>query len=179
MSSKRSDAERNAADEDARFRYRGSSPVLIQEPKELAGMTLEERLISYNWASNFQSFQEATRSGTFKPLCGSSKGALPGTENLEAHYPRILRPYEEASMPCAKKPLRNKLSMLLSEDDDIGAPVDPDSDESNAVERGQLVRSKVSRSSDAGPTAGNSCGRTISTAVVLAAFSVVAGAAFR
>ncbi|KYM75610.1 MOXD1 like protein 2 [Atta colombica] len=156
-----------------------SSPVMIQEPPNLKGMTLEERLVSYDWESNFQSFQEATRSGTFKPLCGSSKGALPGTENLEVHYPRILRPYEEASVPCAKKPLRNKLSMLLSEDGDIGAPVDPDSDESNAVERGQLVRSKVSRSSDAGPTAGSSCGRTVSAAVILAAVTVVAGAAFR
>lgn len=157
----------------------GSSPVMIQEPQKLAGMTLEERLISYDWESNFQTFQEATRGGTFKPLCGSSKGALPGTDNLEVHYPRILRPYEEASVPCAKKPLRNKLSMLLSEDDDIGAPVDPDSDESNAVERGQLVRSKVSRSSDAGLTAGSSCGRTVSAAVILAAVTVVAGAAFR
>lgn len=158
---------------------RGSSPVTIQEPQKLAGMTLEERLVSYDWATNFQSFQEATRSGTFKPLCGSSKGALPGTDSLEVHYPRILRPYEEASVPCAKKPLRNKLSMLLSEDDDIGAPVDPDSDESNAVERGQLVRSKVSRSSDAGPTAGSSPGRAVSAAVILAAATVVAGAAFR
>lgn len=150
----------------------------IQEPQDLAGMTLEERLVSYNWAMNFQSFQEATRGGTFKPLCGGSKGALPGTDNLEVHYPRILRPYEEMTVPCTKKPLRNKLAMMLSEDDDIGAPVDPDSDE-NAVERGQLVRSKVSRSSDAGPAVGSSCGRTVSAAVILAAVTVVAGAAFR
>lgn len=152
--------------------------MMIQEPQNLAGMTLEERLVSYNWESNFQSFQEATHTGTFKPLCGSSKGALPGTENLEVHYPRVLRPYEEASVPCAKKPLRNKLSMLLSEDDDIGAPVDPDSDESNAIERGQLVRSKVSRSSD-GPTSGSSSGRTVSTAMILAIVIVVVGGAFR
>ncbi|XP_032687202.1 MOXD1 homolog 2 isoform X2 [Odontomachus brunneus] len=157
----------------------GSSPVMIEEPKQLAGLTLEERLLGYDWVTNFQSFQEVTRSGTFKPLCGSGKGALPGTDNLEVHYPRILRPYEEASAPCAKKPLRNKLSMLLSEDDDIGAPVDPDSDESNAVERGQLVRSKVSRSSDAGPTAGSSSGRTVSAAMILAVATVAVGAAFR
>ncbi|XP_020297995.1 MOXD1 homolog 2 [Pseudomyrmex gracilis] len=153
-----------------------SSPVRIQEPQKLAGMTLEDRLVSYDWQSNFESFQEATRSGTFKPLCGGSKGALPGTDSLEVHYPRILRPYEEVNVPCTKKPLRNKLSMIL--DDDIAAP-DPDSDESNAIERGHLVRSKVSRSSDAGPTAGSSCGRTVSAAVILAAVTIVAGAAFR
>lgn len=152
---------------------------MIEEPKNLAGQTLEERLLGYNWAMNFQTFQEVTRSGTFKPLCGDGKGALAGMDNLEVHYPRILRPYEEASAPCAKKPLRNKLSMLLSEDDDIGAPVDPDSDESNAVERGQLVRSKVSRSSDAGPIAGRSSCRTVSAAMILAVATIVVGAAFR
>lgn len=157
--------------------HSGSSPVKIQEPQNLAGMTLEERLVTYNWKTNFQSFQDATRGGTFKPLCSTSQGALPGTDSLEVHYPRILRPYEETSLPCSKKPLRNKLSMLLSEDGDIGAPVDPDSDETNAVERGQLVRSKVSRSSD-GPTGGSSS-RSVSVALVLAAVTVIVGGAFR
>ncbi|XP_076643114.1 DBH like monooxygenase olf413 [Halictus rubicundus] len=153
--------------------------VIIEEPKELAGMTLEERLMSYDWVTNFQYFQEVTRVGTITPLCSTSKGPLPGTGNLEVHYPRILRPYEDASLPCSKKPLRNKLSMLLPEDTDIGAPVDPDSDETNAVERGQLVRSKVSRSSD-GPAAGSSSARSVSFPVVLAlAAMLVGGAAFR
>ncbi|XP_015434630.1 PREDICTED: MOXD1 homolog 2 [Dufourea novaeangliae] len=157
---------------------KNSTPVRIQEPPELAGMTLEDRLVSYDWENNFQNFQEATRGGTFKPLCSTSKGPLPGTDKLEVHYPRILRPYEEASQPCSKKPLRNKLSLLLSEDGDIGAPVDPDSDETNAVERGQLVRSKVSRSSD-GPTAGSSSARSVSLALILTAVTMVVGAAFR
>ncbi|XP_023290728.1 MOXD1 homolog 2 [Orussus abietinus] len=153
----------------------GSSPVMIQAPQELHGMTLEERLMSYDWETSFPSFQEATRRGTFKPLCWSSKGApLPKTELPEAHYPHILRPYEEQTLPCSKKPLRNKLSMLLSEDGDIGAPVDPDSDEANAVERGQLVRSKVSRSSE-GPAAGGSGVKSTSVALIVA----VVVAAFR
>ncbi|XP_031841330.1 DBH like monooxygenase olf413 [Nomia melanderi] len=156
----------------------GSNPVQIQEPQELEGMTLEERLVSYDWKENFQTFQETTRTGTFKPLCSTSKGPLPGTDNLEVHYPRILRPYEETSLPCLKKPLRNKLSMLLSEDGDIGAPVDPDSDETNAVERGQLVRNKVSRSSD-GPSAGSSSVRSVSLPLMLAAATMITGAAFR
>ena len=151
--------------------YRGSSPVKIQEPQKLSGMTLEERLLSYDWETSFQSFQEATRGGTFKPLCWTSKGALPGTDSLEVHYPRILRPYEEVNLPCSKKPLRNKLSMLLSEDEDIGAPVDPDSDETNAVERGQLVRSKVSRSSD-GPTGGSSSTRSVPFLLISSAILV-------
>ncbi|XP_076278554.1 DBH like monooxygenase olf413 [Lasioglossum baleicum] len=153
--------------------------VTIEEPKELAGMTLEERLMSYDWETNFQYFQEVTRVGTITPLCSTSKGPLPGTGNLEVHYPRILRPYEDATLPCSKKPLRNKLSLLTSEDTDIGTPVDPDSDETNAVERGQLVRSKVSRSSD-GPAAGSSSTRSVSLPVVLAlAAMLVGGAAFR
>ncbi|XP_048505129.1 MOXD1 homolog 2 isoform X2 [Athalia rosae] len=147
----------------------GSSPVKIQAPPELSGLTLEERLVSYDWETGFQSFQEATRRGTFKPLCWSSRGVLlPGTEQLESHYPRIIRPYEEPTLPCTKKPLRNKLSMMLSEDGDIGTPVEPDSDEANAVERGQLVRSKVSRSSE-GPAAGSSGARSVSVALVVAA----------
>lgn len=142
-------------------------------------MTLEERLLSYDWETSFQSFREATRGGTFKPLCWTNKGVLPGTENLEVHYPRILRPYEEVNLPCSKKPLRNKLSMLLSEDEDIGAPVDPDSDETNAVERGQLVRSKVSRSSD-GPTGGSSSTRSVPPMVLISTILVVVvGGTFR
>ncbi|XP_034935719.1 MOXD1 homolog 2 isoform X2 [Chelonus insularis] len=134
----------------------GASPVIIEAPEELAGMTLEERLVHYNWETSFQSFQEATHRGTFKPLCWDSKGGIiPNTDVQEAHYPRILKPYEETALPCAKKVPRNKLSRLFGEDGDLGASVDPDSDEANAVERGQLVRSKVSRSSES-PVAGSS-----------------------
>ncbi|XP_043671709.1 MOXD1 homolog 2 [Vespula pensylvanica] len=116
-----------------------STLVKIQEPKSLSGMTLEDRLISYDWETSFQSFQEATRVGTFMPLCWTSKGVLQGTESLVAHYPRILYSYEESNLACS----------------DMGYPMDAESDEANAVERGQLVRSKVSRSSE-GPTAASS-----------------------
>ncbi|CAK9815881.1 MOXD1 homolog 2 [Anthophora quadrimaculata] len=157
----------------------GSSPLKIQEPQKLAGMTLEERLMTYDWGTSFQSFQEATRGGTNKPLCWTSNGALPGTNKLEVHYPRILRPYEEVNIPCSKKPLRNKLSMILSEDEDIGAPVDPDSDETNAVERGQLVRSKVSRSSG-GPTGGSSSIKSVPVTLILTILTaLIIGGAFR
>ncbi|XP_029038861.1 MOXD1 homolog 2 isoform X1 [Osmia bicornis bicornis] len=151
----------------------GSSPVEIQEPAELSGMTLEERLVSYDWKTSFKSFQDATRTGTFKPLCWTSEGALQGTDILEVRYPRILRPYKEVTLPCLKKPSRNKLSML-----DIGTPADPDSDETNAVERGQLVRSKVSRSSD-GPTGGSSSTRSPAVVLILGILLAIVGGAFR
>ncbi|XP_076382479.1 DBH like monooxygenase olf413 [Megalopta genalis] len=155
-----------------------SSPVTIEEPQELKGMTLEERLTNYDWVNKVQNFVEATRGGTITPLCSTSKGTLPGTANLDVHYPRILRPYEDTSLPCSKKTLRNKLSMSLSEDADVGASVDPNSEETNAVERGQLVRSKVSRSSD-GPAAGSSSATSVSLPLVLAAATILIGAAFR
>ncbi|XP_017880993.2 MOXD1 homolog 2-like, partial [Ceratina calcarata] len=154
----------------------GPGPVKIQDPAELRGMSLENRLLSVDWESSFQSFQQATREGTFKPLCWTSKGALPDTDDLEVHYPRILRPYEEVSPPCLKKSFRNKVSRL-SEDEDIGAPMDPDSDETNAVERGQLVRSKVSRSSD-GPTGSSSTKSAPLVLILAAVLAAVSGVRF-
>lgn len=51
----------------------GSNPVLIALPEELAGMTLESRLISYDWKNQFDSFQNVTRTGTFKTICWDAK----------------------------------------------------------------------------------------------------------
>ncbi|OXU30637.1 hypothetical protein TSAR_003426, partial [Trichomalopsis sarcophagae] len=143
----------------------GPSPLKIMSPPELRGMTLEERLVTYDWQSNFQTFADATRQGTFKPLCSNTKGTILPETSIESHYPRILWPYQDPKVPCTRKPQRNKLSMLLSEDGDIGGA---ESDESNAVERGQLVRNKVSRSSDASSLAAGSATRCASVALVLA-----------
>ncbi|KAF2903719.1 hypothetical protein ILUMI_02456 [Ignelater luminosus] len=72
----------------------GSNPVRISAPPELAGMTLESRLVSYDWENQFQSFQEATKKGSFKPLCWTAQSTLlPGTDMLESHYPNITKPY--------------------------------------------------------------------------------------
>ncbi|KAJ9595615.1 hypothetical protein L9F63_013191, partial [Diploptera punctata] len=54
----------------------GSSPVRIKSPPELADMTLENRLVTYDWENNFRSFQEATHNGSFKPLCWMKKPTL-------------------------------------------------------------------------------------------------------
>ncbi|XP_055600153.1 MOXD1 homolog 2-like, partial [Uranotaenia lowii] len=73
----------------------GSNPVRIASPKELTGMTLETRLISYDWHNNFKSFQYVTRKGSFKPLCWSAKNQpMPGTENLEGFSPNITKSYK-------------------------------------------------------------------------------------
>jgi hypothetical protein len=51
---------------------RRSDPVMIKSPLEIANMTLENRLLSYDWKNNFQHFQDATHAGSFKPLCWHS-----------------------------------------------------------------------------------------------------------
>uniref|UniRef100_A0A1B0C4H4 Uncharacterized protein n=1 Tax=Glossina palpalis gambiensis TaxID=67801 RepID=A0A1B0C4H4_9MUSC len=61
-----------------------SNPVLISAPPELAGMTLEVRLLSYDWRNQFNEFQEATRKGSFKPLCwGVKNRVVPVSINLK------------------------------------------------------------------------------------------------
>ena len=39
-------------------------------------MTLENRLVTYDWENHFKSFQDATRKGSFKPLCWMKKSTL-------------------------------------------------------------------------------------------------------
>ncbi|EDS44548.1 dopamine beta hydroxylase [Culex quinquefasciatus] len=54
----------------------GTNPVVIASPPELAGMTLEKRLTSYDWANQFESFQYVTRRGSFKPLCWTPNNSM-------------------------------------------------------------------------------------------------------
>lgn len=46
-----------------------SNPVVIASPPHLAGMTLEERLLTYDWPKQFQTFQQVTQKGSFKVHC--------------------------------------------------------------------------------------------------------------
>ena len=48
----------------------------IKSPPELADQTVEERLITFDWEKNFETFQEATRKGAFRPLCWGKTQAL-------------------------------------------------------------------------------------------------------
>lgn len=58
------------------YLYRESTPVLIASPPELAGMTLESRLVSYDWDLQFDSFQKVTRSGSFRAVCIDAKNMV-------------------------------------------------------------------------------------------------------
>jgi hypothetical protein len=63
-------------------------------------MTLESRLVTYDWENQFRSFQEATHKGSFKPLCwmkkptllpvssviGSDPNEIPRRETLQVMY---------------------------------------------------------------------------------------------
>ena len=46
-----------------------SNPIKIKLPPELAGKTLEWRLQNYDWTNHFHDFQEATRLGSYNPMC--------------------------------------------------------------------------------------------------------------
>lgn len=62
--------------------------MLIALPPELAGMSLESRLISYDWKKNFNSFQQVTRNGSFKAICWDAKNVvIPVSTNIHAHIP--------------------------------------------------------------------------------------------
>lgn len=54
----------------------GSNPVLIALPPELAGMSLEMRLVTYDWRNQFDAFQQVTQHGSFKAICWDAKNAL-------------------------------------------------------------------------------------------------------
>jgi urease alpha subunit len=111
-------------------------------------MTLEERLITYNWQTNFQNFAIAIRTGTFKSMCSNTKGMLLPETAVESHYPRIIQAYQDPEIPCTRKSHRKKLSMLLSEDDvsAIG------NDVSYIVQKDSLVRNNTIHSSNASLT---------------------------
>ncbi|GLV45506.1 olf413 [Carabus blaptoides fortunei] len=89
----------------------GSNPVKISAPPDLAGMTLEERLVTYDWENQFHSFQEATRKGSFRPLCWTAQSSqLPGTDSIEALYPNITRPYRPHKAQCSQPSHRTRYS---------------------------------------------------------------------
>ncbi|XP_055626801.1 MOXD1 homolog 2-like [Toxorhynchites rutilus septentrionalis] len=70
----------------------GANPIRIASPPEIAGMTLEERLLSYDWRVNFNAFQYVIRKGAFKPICWSARNTpIPGTENMDAYAPNLTR----------------------------------------------------------------------------------------
>ncbi|PNF39424.1 hypothetical protein B7P43_G12685 [Cryptotermes secundus] len=83
-----------------------SSPVTIKSPPELADMTLESRLVTYDWENHFRSFQEATRKGSFKPLCWMKKPTL---LPVESYLRGTKKPYGACALASWNKVLVQKL----------------------------------------------------------------------
>uniref|UniRef100_A0A1A9ZTT9 DOMON domain-containing protein n=3 Tax=Glossina TaxID=44049 RepID=A0A1A9ZTT9_GLOPL len=107
-----------------------SNPVLISAPPELAGMTLEVRLLSYDWRNQFNEFQEATRRGSFKPLCwGVKNRVVPGTEYLEGYSINVTKTYKK-QRHCKHK----RLFVTEETMPDISFPVLHEIDNNNVIE---------------------------------------------
>nr|XP_036678021.1 MOXD1 homolog 2-like [Drosophila suzukii] len=69
-------------------------------------MTLEARLISYDWENQFGEFQEATRKGSFKPICwGAKNHVVPGSEFLEGYSINVTKTYKKHRRCKPKRPL--------------------------------------------------------------------------
>ncbi|XP_053685805.1 MOXD1 homolog 2-like [Sabethes cyaneus] len=141
----------------------GSNPVRIASPAELSGMTLETRLISYDWRNNFKSFQYVTRKGSFKPLCWSAKNQpLAGTESLDGYAPNITKSYKLTKSCSFVRPVpgtgtggpsvanvyfQNRNRYVTESETNVDLPLveDDELDDNNVIEG--AARSKVSRSS--------------------------------
>ncbi|EDW70050.1 MOXD1 homolog 2 [Drosophila virilis] len=112
-----------------------SNPVLISSPPELAGMTLEARLISYDWENQFGEFQEATRKGSFKPICwGAKNHVVPGSEFLEGYSINVTKTYKKHKR-CKPKRLFAPITERTSPAADLSElPVLHELDNNNIIE---------------------------------------------
>ncbi|XP_042882375.1 MOXD1 homolog 2-like [Penaeus japonicus] len=71
-----------------------SDPIKIRRPIELAGKTLEWRLLNYDWKNQFEYFQAATHTGTINPMCWRrGESLLPELEKMDYDYPNITEPW--------------------------------------------------------------------------------------
>ncbi|XP_065360587.1 MOXD1 homolog 2 [Calliphora vicina] len=133
-----------------------SNPVLISSPPELSGMTLETRLLSYDWQNHFNEFQDATRKGSFKPLCwGAKNHVVPNTEYLEGYNVNITKSYRKQKH-CKHKRLFVTEETVL----DINFPVLHEVDNNNIIEG--AARSSRSSATD-GLSITHGYSRTIAT----------------
>nr|XP_029730306.1 MOXD1 homolog 2-like [Aedes albopictus] len=166
----------------------GSNPVEISSPPELAGMTLEKRLTSYDWANQFENFQYVTRLGSFKPMCWANQ-MLPGIE-MESYVTNITRHWKP--MNLCRNIQTNMISEPVhdgSEPNMIDMPAMDDHESTNLIDT--ELKAKVtprpggSTYSQGGnrPTSGRSSGvsgrqemaalRTLLATAILAATSTV------
>lgn len=79
-----------------------SDPVVISLPAELQGMTLEERLLTYDWEKQFEAFQDITLKGAFKAAC-QRDNPMPKVSNILTSWPiNITDTYEPANL-CSQR----------------------------------------------------------------------------
>ncbi|CAL4099780.1 unnamed protein product, partial [Meganyctiphanes norvegica] len=79
-----------------------TAPIKIRQPIELAGKTLEWRLMNYNWNQNFEYFQQTTSTGTFNAMCHRrGESILPELEKRDYEYPNITKPWSSTNI-CKK-----------------------------------------------------------------------------
>ncbi|XP_053661476.1 MOXD1 homolog 2-like [Anopheles marshallii] len=127
----------------------GTNPVVIASPAELAGMTLERRLTSYDWENQFESFQDATRQGSFKPLCWTPTNTmLPGieSESFSSNITRSWKPMDKC---------RNIHTNLVTETGPnmIDMPAMDDHESTNMIDID--LKAKMSRSGQQTPPTTN------------------------
>ncbi|XP_064082617.1 DBH-like monooxygenase protein 1 [Macrobrachium nipponense] len=85
-----------------------SNPIKIRQPIELAGRTLEWRLLNYDWKNHFEYFQDATHTGTFNPMCWRrGESLIPDVEKLDYEYPNITEPWVAENV-CRKRRRKNR-----------------------------------------------------------------------
>ncbi|XP_049295194.1 MOXD1 homolog 2-like [Anopheles funestus] len=127
----------------------GTNPVVIASPADLAGMTLERRLTSYDWENQFESFQDATRQGSFKPLCWTPTNTmLPGieSESFSSNITRSWKPVDKC---------RNIHTNLVTETGPnmIDMPAMDDHESTNMIDID--LKAKMSRSGQQTPPTTN------------------------
>ncbi|XP_068142933.1 LOW QUALITY PROTEIN: MOXD1 homolog 2 [Drosophila tropicalis] len=148
-----------------------SNPVLISSPPELAGMTLEARLISYDWENQFGEFQEATRKGSFKPICwGAKNHVVPGSEFLEGYSINVTKTYKKHKR-CKPKRLYAPITERTSPASDLSElPVLHELDNNNIIE-GAARSSRSSATDVHSSISRGNCGEFISCMLWLGASS--------
>ncbi|XP_041782918.1 MOXD1 homolog 2-like [Anopheles merus] len=153
----------------------GTNPIRIASPAEIAGMTLEERLLTYDWRVNFNDFQYVVRKGAFKPLCWSARNTpIPGTDNVDAYAPnltKIWRPMATCSFSGGASSAHGTMPgggssysvnrFVTERDISLDRPPEDDDDRWNVIEG--AARSKSIRSS--APSASLASGVTLAVAV--------------
>ncbi|XP_014093768.2 MOXD1 homolog 2 [Bactrocera oleae] len=79
-----------------------SDPVVISLPVELKGMTLEERLLTYDWDSQFKAFQDITLNGAFKSVCEIDNSMPKGSYTLTSWPTNITDTYDLPNL-CSQR----------------------------------------------------------------------------